>query len=266
MRYAFMSFSTPDLTLKEMLEFAREYGYDGVEPRLDAGHAHGVEVLADVSRRAKLRRTAEASGITIAALASSITYADPAKQEAMIRDTHERIDLAGDLGVPVLRVFGGTLADGLDREQAIALLAESLGAVAGHATERNVTVCIETHDAWCNPAHVVEVCRRVNTPSVAVNWDLMHPVRTGQASIAESFEQLRPWIRHVHAHDGTERNGRLTFLPIGQGDIDHRQAIALLHAAGYPDFISGEWIGWEPPETHLPRELATLKSYEPSGV
>ena len=51
-------------------------------------------------------------------------------------------------------------------------------------------------------------------------------------------------------------------LPIGEGAIDHRRALELLTEFGYQGYISGEWIRWEPWEVHLPRELATLKTYE----
>ena len=30
----------------------------------------------------------------------------------------------------------------------------------------------------------------------------------------------------------------------------------------YQGYLSGEWIGWEPYDVHLPRELATMKGYE----
>ena len=67
---------------------------------------------------------------------------------------------------------------------------------------------------------------------------------------------------HVHFHDGTTREGRLDLVPIGQGEIDHRRAVQLLGSSGYDGYLSGEWIGWEPFETHLPRELKTMRSYE----
>ena len=262
MKYSFMSFSTPDLSLAEMLGRAKEYGYDGIEPRLDAGHAHGVEVAASAADRAAARRAAADAGVALACLATSIRYADPTKQDAMVADTHERIDLAGDVRAPAIRVFGGALPDGLSREAATDTLVESLGAVADHAAERGVVVCLETHDDWCDPAHVAAVCRRVDHPAVAANWDIMHPVRTGKATIDESFEQLRPWIRHLHVHDGVEPDGKLKMVPIGTGDIDHRRAIERLRSVGYDGFLSGEWIDWEPYDEHLPRELGTLKQYE----
>ena len=43
MKYSFMSFSCPELTLDEMLSMAKEFGYDGIEPRISSNHRHGVE-------------------------------------------------------------------------------------------------------------------------------------------------------------------------------------------------------------------------------
>jgi len=36
-----------------------------------------------------------------------------------------------------------------------------------------------------------------------------------------------------------------------------------LRTIPYEGYLSGEWINWSDPyEAHLPRELATMKSYE----
>lgn len=258
MKYAFMTFSTPMLTLDEVLSCAERYGYDAIEARLDAGHKHGIEVVATPGERAATRARIEATSVALCCLATSLRYADPAQRDAAIADTHARIDLAADLGCSRLRVFGGQIGGGLDRDAAIELVSDSLSSVADHAQERNVTLCIETHDDWCDPAHVAAVVRRVNRPSVAVNWDIMHPVRTGLATMDEAFEILKPWIRHLHVHDG---HG-LKMCPIGEGEIDHRRALELLKTIDYDGYISGEWIDWEPYDIHLPRELAVLKRYE----
>jgi sugar phosphate isomerase/epimerase len=260
LRYAFMTFSTPSLSLDETLTVAGDYGYDGIEPRLDAQHAHGIEVSATALERNTIRRLVDESDAELACLATSLSYADPAKSQGMVAQTHERIDLAGDLAVPALRVFGGQIPAGVSREQAIQQLVDSLTAVGDHAGERGVTICLETHDDWCNPAHVATVLRRVNHPAVAANWDIMHPVRTGKATMDQAFEALRPWIRHLHVHDGGGTD--LRFMSIGTGDIDHRRAMELLLGADYGGYVSGEWINWEPYDAHLPRELETLERYE----
>lgn len=262
MKYAFMSFSTPELDLSTTLAVAAELGFDGIEPRLDAKHKHGVEVDASAAERDAIRAESERSGIPLVCLATSLRYADPEARREMIKQTHERVDLAGDLNVPVIRVFGGKIPEATEREEAIDLVAECFQAVAEHAAERCVTVCMETHDDWCDPTHVAAVMERVDNPTIAVNWDIMHPVRMGFATIDASFEALRPWIRHLHIHDGTTNDKGLTLVPIGEGDIDHKRALERLTEIEYSGAISGEWIQWEPYDIHLPRELATLKRLE----
>ena len=53
-------------------------------------------------------------------------------------------------------------------------------------------------------------------------------------------------------------------MPIGTGIVDTRRAMQLLAGAGFDGYLSGEWINWEPPEVHLPREIQTMQGYENS--
>jgi len=109
------------------------------------------------------------------------------------------------------------------------------------------------------------VMRRIDHPAIGINWDLMHPVRQGQITMDEAFAIVKPWIRHVHFHDGTVGLNTLELRPIGKGGIDHGRAVELLQALPYTGYLSGEWINWESYETHLPRELAAMKAYEGTG-
>lgn len=261
MKYAFMSFSTPDLPLDETLALAARLGYDGFEPRVGCAHRHGIEYAMPDAARRDARALATRYGIAYACIATSCRFADPALSAQQRADLETAIVLAGDLGAPCVRVFGGQLPAGLARDDATAGVAAALGAAADLAARHGVTVCMETHDDWCDPAQVAAVMRAVNHPAIAVNWDIMHPVRMGFADIDESFMQLRPWIRHLHVHDGSGVE-ELVLQPIGQGVVNHFRALQLLQTDGYAGFISGEWINWEPAETHLPRELAILKDME----
>ena len=260
MNFAFMSFSCPELSLDEFLSLAKRLGYERVEPRAQSGHVHGVEFDTGAEARRQMRKRAEDMGVPYACLATSCAFADPDRVTAQLEDTRRALDLAADIGSPCLRVFGGKIGGGLDRAAAIDLLAESLAAVADQARERGVTVCVETHDDWCDPAHLAQVMRQVDHPSIAVNWDIMHPVHTAGKTMDEAFATLRPWVRHVHVHDGAERDGAFGLVPIGEGKIDHRRALELLIEMDYDGAVSGEWIDWEPYEVHLPRELGLLKA------
>jgi len=262
MKYAFMSFSAPQLKLDQLLELAARVGYDGIEPRIGSNHAHGIELDTTAAQRRAIREQAAASGVALCCVATGCKYADPATAPRMVEDTRRAIELAADLGVPRLRVFGGALGSGLTRAQAIELVADSLSAVAGDAQQHGVTICLETHDDWTDPQHVAEVMRRVDSSAVAVNWDYQHTTRIAGATVDQAFTMLQPWIKHVHFHDGENRADKLIFLPVGVGDYDNRRVVELLLGVGYTGYLSGEWIDWEPYDVHLPRELAAMQGLE----
>jgi len=261
MKYSFMTFSCPKLTLDEVLSLAKSTGYDGVEPRLVSKHGHGIETDISAEARKEIKSKFEDSGIAACCVATSCRYADPANAQQMVDETLRSIDLAADIGAPRIRVFGGRMGEGLSREEAIQVVAGALRSVADHAGQRGVAVCMETHDDWCDPKNVAAVMEQVDHPAIRVNWDIMHPVRTANTTIDKSFQTLKPWIEHLHVHDGSKETGKLA--PIGEGFIDHKRAIELLLTISYGGYLSGEWINWEDPyEVHLPREVATMRRYE----
>ena len=263
MKYSFMSFSCPELALDEMLSLAKRLGYDGIEPRAGSGHKHGVEPDTDADARKAIKQQAADAGVAMACVATSCKYANPETLDEQIVQTRQCIDLAADVGSGRLRVFGGMLPEGVSREQAAGQIVHALRSVANHAADRGVIVCMETHDDWCNPADVAGIMKQVDSPAIAVNWDIMHPVRRGGATMEQAYQTLKPWIKHVHFHDGVEHGENLQLTPVGEGIIDHRCAVALLQADGYEGFLSGEWINWaDAYDLHLPRELATMKRYE----
>lgn len=266
MKYAFMTFSCPDWTLDEVLAAAQRYGYDGVELRVDANHKHGVELSNSAAQRAAAKTKAAASSVALCCVATSCKFADPTLAAQNVTAARERIDLAADLGASALRVFGGQIPTGVTREQAIDSLVQSLAALAEQAAARGVQIALETHDDWCDPQHVQTVVSRVNHPNIGVNWDYQHTTRVAKTSVDAAFNLLRPYIRHVHFHDGTLAADKLEFLPIGQGAYDHGRVLALLQSIDYQGYLSGEWINWEPADVHLPRELAAIKRLEPAAA
>ena len=66
MHFSFMTFSTPELALPALLETAKRFGYEAVEPRLDSKHAHGIEVAATAAQRGEIRKALATAGIGVA--------------------------------------------------------------------------------------------------------------------------------------------------------------------------------------------------------
>ncbi len=255
-----MSFSTPELNFEQTLEIAKQYGFQGIEPRMSSGHKHGIELEASKQDIKDFRLKSEASGIAICCLATSCMFSDPETAAGNVETAKRTVELANETGAPVIRVFGGGIPDGCPREKSFELIVESLGKLADIG-QSNVTVCMETHDSWCDAKMVADIMKAVDKPSIAVNWDIMHPALRAGYSMQDAYDALKQWIKHVHVHDGRITGGKLTLLPVGEGDVDHKNALALLKESGYAGYISGEWINWEPYDVHLPRELKTMKTY-----
>ena len=65
----------------------------------------------------------------------------------MTEAVQRMIDMADELGAPLLRVFGGPLPQGTTRSLLLAPTAEVLHTICLYAAGRNITVILETHDA-----------------------------------------------------------------------------------------------------------------------
>jgi len=265
LKYAFMTASCPDLEFAEVLALARQDRYDGIELRVSNDHKHGVEFTSSLEERKIAKQDAADAGVALCCVATSCRFADPETVAAALADTHLAIDLAGDLEAPCVRIFGGVIGTGLSRDEAVDSVVRAMNDLKEHAGDRGVRLGLETHDDWCDPAHLVRVVQEVDHDAVGINWDLMHPVMTADQTIDEAFEAVKPWLVHVHFHDGYwegEGKNKRVMAPMGEGVIDHRRALQLLHSINYDGFVSGEWIRWKPHSEYLAQELETLKSYE----
>ncbi|MCK5811910.1 MAG: sugar phosphate isomerase/epimerase [Clostridiales bacterium] len=261
MKLSFMTFSTPTLTLSEVLDVAKNYGYVGVELRIAANHAHGVETTMSEKEIAEAKKTISESGILIVAIATSCSFANEVTFDKNISDAKDAIKLASALNVPVIRTFGGKYPDDTSKNKARSLLKKAYSQLAPLAKKHKVYVCFETHDMWCSPYDVAEILAYVNSEYIQVNWDIMHPITHG-FTMEESFNILKPYIKHVHIHDGKGilNNKSLGLITTGQGTIDHKEAFTYLKSINYKGALSGEWISWDHYSIHLPREIKILKT------
>ena len=104
------------LTWQEVLQRAKDFGYDSVE--FDAKRPHANPMDWDQNIRKAVKDRAAELGITLCALAANNNLSSPVpeQREAEILMVREQIKLAADLGCPILRVFGAwngiTLRDG----------------------------------------------------------------------------------------------------------------------------------------------------------
>ncbi|MBK35531.1 MAG: hypothetical protein CME26_08395 [Gemmatimonadetes bacterium] len=250
----------PDWTVDEIVEGMLKHGYEGLEPRVGWGHKAGLELDSSSSDRDGARAKLEAAGLRVCCVATGARFAteDSSELAGYIEEAKKGIDLAADLGAPVVRTFGGQRGKG----QLLGIInrtAEAYKQVMDHAAERGVTVMLETHDEWCVSAQVRAVVERVNHPNMAVLWDFMHTQRFMERT-EETMATIGSLTRHIHAHDGRYReNGTaLDTVDLGQGELDHETPLRLLNEIGYDGYFSVEVIH-KPGSDH--DADGTLKNY-----
>jgi sugar phosphate isomerase/epimerase len=211
-----------------------------------------------------VRQFADA-GLAVSAIDSStrLSDSDPAQRQHNLDLGRASIDLAQDLGARYVRVFGGNIPAGEERDATIARVAENLHTLGAYAAAHgDVTVVLETHDDFSLGAQVAEVLERIPHPRVAALWDLHHPFRQGEEP-EETLALLGGHIRFTHVKDSRPGD---TYCLLGEGDVPIRRMLALLTAAGYDGWISLEWEKrWIPrleaPEIAFPQYARTLKQW-----
>jgi sugar phosphate isomerase/epimerase len=249
MKLAFSTLGCPGWSLAEAVGAAKRYGFDGVEVR-GIGRDLDIRTSPDFSGEgiARSRTLFEDAGLEIVGLDSSARLSSTEAETigASLREAEEYITLAGVLGAPLVRVFGGRVPEGVSPADSIRRLADRLSGLGDFARERSVCVAIETHDDFLTGKVLSEVMRRTAHDSVGVIWDVSNCFWTGEP-VEEAAALLAPYLQHVHIKDSVLDGGKANLTFIGEGDVPIRAVLGILSGLGYEGYLSYEWEKvWQP--------------------
>jgi sugar phosphate isomerase/epimerase len=249
MKLGFMSSVCPDQTLAELIETGKTYGYAGIEFRPEWDHAHGIELDASSSERKAAAKILSESPLAGVALSPGTRFnqADKAERDAELEKLYRYIDLAAEVGIPYMRVFGDPLpmtGNGA-RARQYEVLADYYGRAAERAGAAGVTLAIETHMNFRGVDAGEVMFRAAYPPALRVNWHLGHCLRHGEA-VDEAYRHVKGRVVHVHfsLSDDEVRN-----------QAQERQ-VALLRDDGYEGYFSIEVINPDDPIDVLERHAA----------
>jgi fatty-acyl-CoA synthase len=268
MRLAYSTLACPRWTVEEAVAAAVRYGYDAIEWRLADGAIIEPDTPPAVRRR--LREVSAANGIDLACLDTScrLVQASPDERVAVIEVARRMIDMADELGAPLLRVFGGPLPQGTTRSSLLAPTAEELHTICTYAAERNINVILETHDAWSSSAELLQLLQAAASPTAGILWDIHHTFRVGEDP-AQSVALLGSALAHVHVKDGrplSDAPESWELCLLNEGTVPLREACSALRHSGYDGYLSLEWEKlWHPeipePEIALLQAAALLRNF-----
>lgn len=196
MKLSFMTFVCPTWPIEKIVRFAREAGYHGVEIRVEAKHKHDISSKSSTEVRRQVKKLFADEGVAVAAVATSVHFANPKPEvhKQHLESAKANLDLAADLGAPVVRIFAGGGIPKLS-DAAAAQVAAAFDEVGEYAKASGSTPILECgHDIIKSATEAAEVIRRVNTANFGVLWN------TSTMDDA-TFEALKGRIRHFHVHD-----------------------------------------------------------------
>ena len=217
-----------ELSLDEILGILSRQGFAGVEFRVDHGQKHGVEPELSASQRETVKARCAEAGIAVVSIASGNRFhqQDPAEVQKNTARARQVIELAADLGAPLVRVFGNNFPEGVDREVVMRQVADCLNELGDFARPLGVDVDLEMHGDFCwrEALHTVELA---DHPCVGLIFN-SDPRDVEHGSIAHVFDAAGHRIRHIHMHHLTA------------ADFPCEELLRVLVERGYDGYLSAE--------------------------
>ena len=252
MKLAFMSSVCPQMTVGELVSAGAAQGYAGIEFRPEWGHAHGIELDSSSPQRSQAARLLADGPLEGCCLSPGVRFCkdEPGSRDAELETLFRYIDLATDVGIGRIRLFGDPLPNAgrgrrADNYQA---QAEYLARGARRAHEAGVRLVLETHSNFRAFDAGEVMFRAAYPPALRINWHLDHCLAHGE-DVDEAYRHVKGRVDHVHfSLDADEAKW-----------VHTERQVALLAADGYAGFFSVELINPPDPAAVLADHAAAWK-------
>ncbi len=246
------------LTLEEVVERAKQYGYDGVE--IDGKRPHGNPLDMPPARCQELRAFADDQGIEICAVAANNDFSSPILEhrECQLIYLRELIRMTADVGAGLLRVFlawpGVTQHPQLGRydiareawqhthkefsaDEAWGWCREGLIESARHAGEFGVTLALQNHGPVIEDYEdVLRMVREVDSPHLKVCLDAPLLKRKDEAAVRQAALEVGDLqvLSHFGGEYDREADGSV------KGADFYPRFVTAMREIGYDGYISYE--------------------------
>src|SRR5919197_1074128 len=171
-------------------------------------------------------------------LASDYDYV----RHAWILEAIREIKIARKMGIDLINFHANIngMFYGEKRKIVLDNLVKSLREIVSHAKKYKVHVMLE-NVPLSNGIHNVDEFKYIidNVATLFVHLDIPHAFTSGvMASVIDYINTFREKIIHIHWHDNHGQKDE--HLPIGDGFIDHQEAVKALKEIGYDRTITLE--------------------------
>ena len=230
---------------------AAELGYHWVEPMVhngrellsEAGYFHSFSLdndpfeMKDILDRYGLRPSGLSAHCPLMRPEISVPYLEKA------------VRFAAAIGARVLATDEGIRPEWLDEEECFQVMKYTLRKVLQVAERYDIYIGIEPHQSFSKTTEgLLRIAGLVRSPMLRVNYDTGNAYLGGTDPYA-GLKAVLPLLVHVHAKDialqqAETEKGKVTGTPVGcacgEGAIDWRRVVSILHEGGYDGVLSVE--------------------------
>jgi sugar phosphate isomerase/epimerase len=267
LKFGYSTNAFVNYSLFDAVERIAELGFGGIEIMGDRPHLYppdwgqeGLARLKDLIQKKGLRVT-NLNSFTLFAVGDTYlpSWIEPLKERREIRIHHtlECLKLASFLGCSNISVPPGGPLRSMSRQEAFSSFYEGLERVAPLAERLQEKVLVEPEPDLLleNTRQFKNFIREVRSHYVGLNFDIGHFFCAGEA-VSDAFQELLPWIGHVHIEDIAENRRHYHLIP-GLGGIDFRRILKTIQQTGYGGDISLELYTYADRPVEAGRESLT---------
>ena len=262
--YSYWHFRGDKFPIEKVIEDAAELGFDGVEI------LHRQMASEDLAYMNGLKRAAFLEGLSLPMLSIHQDFVDPdpEKRQEAIRHTKHCMDLASQMGIPVIRLNSGRWGtipsfddlmkvngdeppiEGYTNDDAFKWCIDSIQECIPHAEKSGVMMALENH--WgltTDPRNVLKIHQGVNSPWLGINTD------TGNY-VGDPYEGLSVLAPHADIVQAKTYYGGGNWYTL---DLDYKRIAKILRDAGFKGWVSLEMEGNEDAVTAVPKSYDVLR-------
>lgn len=257
MKYSVFTVCMPEHPLEKVPTLLAQWGYDGVEWRVDnqkesakpsfwGGNRATLSESEALTRATEVKKLCRDAGITIMALGTYRDCNDSSK------DIQHLMEAARAMGTRNLRI-GTPYYDGSKSyNRMFAKAQKNYAKVERYAEKHGVRACVEMHPSQLAPSAsaAMRFLEPFNPKHVGVIYDVGNQVREGHENFRAGLEILGKYLSHVHMKNGSwkkagkDKDGATTWAPKGAtlktGQLDIALFMNVLVNHGYKGWISME--------------------------
>lgn len=200
----------------------------------------------------EIKKLLDQYGISVSSYSVSNEFVCCEDFDAEVERIKRGVDYANFFNAPVVRVFSGSLREGMSFDQAYDTIIKGFNNCVGYAQERNVTLALENHGRLAGKSsQLLQIINDVNSEALKLTVDTGNFVLVDEAPLI-AIKAVINHIGHVHFKDfikhesGKYRdtNGQ-TYqgTVLGKGSIPLADIISLLKENDYKGNVSIEYEG-----------------------